>query len=77
MRLPKNAKLGYTVLIILERSRYGIWPMSFVVIAKCWRVVAVDLCQNTKITHCRKIIIGIRISYSSIDSTQFLSYAPS
>jgi hypothetical protein len=71
MRLPKNAKLGYTVLIIIERSRYGISPLPFVVIAK-W-VVAVDLCRHTRITRCRKSIIGIRIPYSLIDSTQFSS----
>jgi hypothetical protein len=77
MRLPKNAKLGYTELIIIERSRYGILPSSFVVIAKRWRVVPIDLCRHTRITRCRKIIIGIRIPYSSIDSTKFSSYAPS
>jgi hypothetical protein len=77
MRLPKTAKLGYTMLIIVERSRYGIQSSLFVVIAKFWRVLAVDLCRHTKITRFRKIRIGIGIHYSTVDSAQFSSYAPS
>jgi hypothetical protein len=77
MSITKTRKLGYSAKIVIKDSQNGIRASSLVVAAKCSGVDAVDLCQRTKITRHRNILIQLRIPYSRIDSTQFSSYAPS